>query len=76
MFASHRRFSSYRFAHESTPRQGWAFRADARGGVRIVIRQNVTIALGLKNVFLLTTILGATGLWTAVIADTGATPSC
>ena len=37
------------------------------------IRQNVAIALGLKAVFLLTTILGITGLWIAILADTGAT---
>ena len=37
------------------------------------IRQNVTIALGLKAVFLVTTILGITGLWLAIMADTGAT---
>ncbi len=37
------------------------------------IRQNVTIALGLKAVFLVTTILGITGLWPAILADTGAT---
>jgi Cd2+/Zn2+-exporting ATPase len=37
------------------------------------IRQNVTIALGLKAVFLITTILGMTGLWIAILADTGAT---
>ena len=37
------------------------------------IRQNVTIALGLKAVFLVTTILGLTGLWIAIMADTGAT---
>jgi Cd2+/Zn2+-exporting ATPase len=37
------------------------------------IRQNVTIALGLKAVFLVTTILGMTGLWIAIMADTGAT---
>jgi Cd2+/Zn2+-exporting ATPase len=37
------------------------------------IRQNVTIALGLKGVFLVTTIAGITGLWPAVLADTGAT---
>ncbi|MBV1721826.1 MAG: cadmium-translocating P-type ATPase [Hoeflea sp.] len=37
------------------------------------IRQNVTIALGLKAVFLLTTVLGLTGLWIAIMADTGAT---
>ena len=37
------------------------------------IRQNVAIALGLKGVFLVTTILGITGLWIAVLADTGAT---
>ena len=37
------------------------------------IRQNVTIALGLKVVFLVTTLLGITGLWIAILADTGAT---
>lgn len=37
------------------------------------IRQNMIIALGLKVVFLLTTILGITGLWLAIMADTGAT---
>lgn len=37
------------------------------------IRQNVAIALGLKGVFLVTTLLGMTGLWLAVLADTGAT---
>ena len=37
------------------------------------IRQNITIALGLKAVFLVTTLLGLTGLWLAVLADSGAT---
>ncbi|CAH1650942.1 Zinc/cadmium/lead-transporting P-type ATPase [Hyphomicrobiales bacterium] len=37
------------------------------------IHQNITIALGLKALFLVTTIIGATGLWMAVIADTGGT---
>tara|TARA_R110002126_G_scaffold255508_1_gene398509 strand:+ start:4950 stop:7211 length:2262 start_codon:yes stop_codon:yes gene_type:complete len=37
------------------------------------IRQNVTIALGLKAVFLVTSVLGLTGLWIAIMADTGAT---
>ena len=37
------------------------------------IRQNITIALGLKAVFLVTTLLGITGLWPAILADTGAT---
>ena len=37
------------------------------------IRQNVTLALGLKAVFLVTTIFGVTGLWIAIMADTGAT---
>ena len=37
------------------------------------IRQNITIALGLKAVFLVTTVLGVTGLWPAILADTGAT---
>ncbi|MBA8836857.1 heavy metal translocating P-type ATPase [Ochrobactrum sp. RH2CCR150] len=37
------------------------------------IHQNITIALGLKAVFLVTTLLGITGLWPAILADTGAT---
>ena len=37
------------------------------------IAQNITVALGLKAVFLVTTIIGATGLWPAILADTGAT---
>ena len=37
------------------------------------IQQNVIIALGLKAVFLITTLLGITGLWIAILADTGAT---
>ena len=37
------------------------------------IRQNITVALGLKAVFLVTTIVGITGLWPAILADTGAT---
>ncbi|QEW20346.1 Lead, cadmium, zinc and mercury-transporting ATPase [Marinibacterium anthonyi] len=37
------------------------------------IRQNVALALGLKAVFLVTSVLGLTGLWIAILADTGAT---
>jgi len=37
------------------------------------IKQNITISLGLKTVFLVTTIMGITGLWPAILADTGAT---
>ena len=37
------------------------------------IRQNITLALGLKAVFLVTSLLGITGLWVAVLADSGAT---
>src|SRR5690606_6285695 len=37
------------------------------------IHQNVVFSLGLKGLFLMTTILGFTGLWVAVLADTGAT---
>jgi Cd2+/Zn2+-exporting ATPase len=37
------------------------------------IHQNVAIALGLKAVFLVTTLVGITGLWPAILADTGAT---
>lgn len=52
---------------------------DVAGKIRLAratmanIRQNVTIALGLKAVFLVTTVLGITGLWIAILADTGAT---
>ncbi|KQQ14033.1 ATPase [Methylobacterium sp. Leaf121] len=37
------------------------------------IRTNIGVALGLKAVFLVTTIAGITGLWPAILADTGAT---
>ena len=37
------------------------------------IRQNVAVAVGLKLVFLATTLAGVTGLWPAILADTGAT---
>ncbi|HFC05645.1 MAG TPA: HAD family hydrolase, partial [Rhizobiales bacterium] len=37
------------------------------------IYQNITLALGLKAVFLITTLLGVTSLWMAILADTGAT---
>ncbi len=52
---------------------------DAAGAIRLAratmanIRQNVAIALGLKAVFLVTTVFGITGLWIAILADTGAT---
>ncbi len=52
---------------------------DVAGQIRLAratmanIRQNVAIALGLKGVFLVTTLIGLTGLWIAVMADTGAT---
>ena len=35
--------------------------------------QNVAVAVGLKAVFLVTTLLGITGLWPAILTDTGAT---
>jgi Cd2+/Zn2+-exporting ATPase len=37
------------------------------------IWQNITIAVGLKVVFLVTTLFGVTTLWMAILADTGAT---
>ncbi|SIR53422.1 heavy metal translocating P-type ATPase [Bosea sp. TND4EK4] len=37
------------------------------------IRTNIAVALGLKAVFLVTSVLGYTGLWVAILADTGAT---
>jgi len=37
------------------------------------IHQNIGMALALKALFLVTTITGATGLWMAIVADTGGT---
>lgn len=37
------------------------------------IRQNIALALTLKAVFLVTTLVGISGLWLAVLADSGAT---
>ena len=37
------------------------------------IWQNIAVSLGLKAVFLVTTVIGVTGLWPAILADTGAT---
>jgi Cd2+/Zn2+-exporting ATPase len=37
------------------------------------IWQNITLALSLKGIFLVTTLFGATPLWMAILADTGAT---
>ena len=37
------------------------------------IKQNVAFAIGIKAIFLVTTLLGITGLWPAILSDTGAT---
>ena len=37
------------------------------------IKTNIAVALGLKAIFLVTTIIGVTGLRPAILADTGAT---
>src|SRR3546814_10003815 len=37
------------------------------------IWQNIALALGLKAIFLVTTLTGTTTLWMAILADTGAT---
>ncbi|MDD1782768.1 zinc/cadmium/mercury/lead-transporting ATPase [Enterovibrio sp. ZSDZ35] len=37
------------------------------------VHQNVALAVGLKAIFLVTSVLGFTGLWVAVLADSGAT---
>lgn len=37
------------------------------------IKQNITIALGIKLIFLITSLFGITGLWLAVLADSGTT---
>ena len=37
------------------------------------IKQNISLAVGLKAIFLVTTLLGFTGLWVAILADSGAT---
>ena len=52
---------------------GLAQMIDLARATRANIRQNIGIALGLKGIFLVTTLLGLTGLWLAVLADTGAT---
>lgn len=52
---------------------GLAQMIDLARATRANIRQNIGIALGLKGIFLVTTLLGMTGLWLAVLADTGAT---
>ena len=52
---------------------GLAQMIDLARATRANIRQNIAIALGLKGIFLVTTLLGMTGLWLAVLADTGAT---
>ena len=57
-------------------------RAEVRGVAELVelsratmnnIRMNVAFAIGLKLIFLVTTLLGITGLWPAILSDTGAT---
>jgi Cd2+/Zn2+-exporting ATPase len=57
-------------------------RADVTGVAELVglarstlrtVRANIAVALGLKALFLVTTLLGLTGLWAAILADTGAT---
>ncbi len=47
--------------------------AHLANGTMSIVRQNVYIAIGLKVVFLVTTVTGISGLWMAVMADTGAT---
>ncbi|SDN77220.1 heavy metal translocating P-type ATPase [Vreelandella arcis] len=37
------------------------------------VKTNVVLALGFKAIFLVSTLLGVTGMWVAVMADTGAT---
>ncbi len=41
--------------------------------IQLMSGRMMKIALGLKAVFLVTTIAGITGLWPAILADTGAT---
>ena len=53
--------------------QGLAEMIRLSRATNVNIRQNITLALGLKAVFLVTTLLGITGLWLAVLADSGAT---
>jgi Cd2+/Zn2+-exporting ATPase len=48
----------------------WAFALSRKA--LAVVWQNVFFALGLKGLFLLTTLLGLTGLWPAVLSDSGA----
>ena len=44
----------------------------SRATMRNIV-ENITISLGLKAFFLVTTVIGITGLWPAILADTGAT---
>lgn len=37
-----------------------------------VVAQNIALAVSLKGLILITTLLGYTGLWAAVLADNGA----
>ena len=37
------------------------------------IHQNIGVAVALKAIFLVTTLLGVTTMWMAIMADTGAT---
>ena len=55
--------------------QGDRIRADETilSGTSLINEASVTKAIDLKDVFFLSTIIGVTGLWTAVPADTGST---
>ena len=57
----------------SMPTADVAAMVDLSKRTMINIRQNIAVALGLKAVFLVTTVVGLTGLWPAILADTGAT---
>ena len=61
------------FSHSLAACSGAAPRQGLTRAAMTNIRQNVTMALGLKAVFLVTSVLGLTGLWIAIMADTGAT---
>ena len=47
----------------------WAVRLSRRA--RRLIRQNITLSLGVKLLFLTLAVLGLTSLWAAVFADVG-----
>jgi len=53
--------------------KGFLKMVDLARRTRATMIENIAFALGLKGIFFVTTLLGLTGLWPAVLSDTGAT---